>query len=152
MIVSFLVYFKTPVTANEGLAKLRESVDNNRKFGNFTVETLKIIQQVNPTTAASTEGATSTVRIPCQKGDLTVKKDLLRRFCNHDVDSNKNVNRLNKQKHLLYTPKHFFAQFFSNNAGQCEISWSNFFLLSTYMLWFNFILGSNFLFFCFWVW
>ena len=21
-----------------------------------------------------------------------------------------------------------------------------------YMLWFNFILGSNFLFFCFWVW
>ena len=97
MIVSFLVYFKTPVTANEGLVKLREAVDNNRKFGNFTVETLKIIQQVNPTTAASTEGATSTVCVPCQKGDLTVKKDLLGRFCNHDVDSNKNVNRLNKQ-------------------------------------------------------
>ena len=129
MIVSFLVYFKIPVTANEGLAKLREAVDNNRKFGNFTVETLKIIQQVNPTTAASTEGATSTVRIPSQKGDLTVKKDLLGRFCNHDVDSNKNVNRLNKQKHLLYTPKHFFAQFFSNNAGPCEISWSNFFFI-----------------------
>lgn len=67
MIVSFLVYFKTPVTANEGLSKLREAVDNNRKFGNFTVETLKIIQQINPTTAASTEGATSTVCIPCQK-------------------------------------------------------------------------------------
>ena len=55
VIVSFVVYFKTPVTANEGLSKLRDSVDNNRKLGNFTVGGLKIIQPVNPTTAASTE-------------------------------------------------------------------------------------------------
>ena len=70
MIVSFVVYFKTPVTANEGLAKLRETVDNNRRLGNFTVETLKIIQPVNPTTAASTEGSTSTVCISSLKGNL----------------------------------------------------------------------------------
>ena len=72
MIVSFVVYFKTPVTENEVLAKLREAVDINRKLGNFTVETLKIIQPVNPTTAASTEGSTSTVCISSQKGNFTV--------------------------------------------------------------------------------
>ena len=72
MIVSFVVYFKTPVTENEGLAKLREAVDINRKLGNFTVETLKIIQPVNPTTAASSEGSTSTVCISSQKGNFPV--------------------------------------------------------------------------------
>ena len=41
VIVSFVVYFKTPVTANEGLSKLRDAVDNNRKLGNFTVRGLK---------------------------------------------------------------------------------------------------------------
>ena len=70
MIVSFVVYFKTPVTANEGLAKLRDAVDNKR-LGSFTVEGLKIIQPVNPTTAASTEGSTSTVCTSSQKGNLT---------------------------------------------------------------------------------
>ena len=73
MIVSFVVLFKTPVTANEGLAKLREAVDNDKRLGNFTVEALKIIQPVNLTTAASTEGSTSTVCNSSQKGDLTVK-------------------------------------------------------------------------------
>ena len=72
MIVSFMVYFKTPVTANEGLAKLRDVVDNKKRLGNFTVEALKIIQPVNPTTAASTEGSTSTVCTSSQKGNLTV--------------------------------------------------------------------------------
>ena len=72
MIVSFVVYFKTPVTANEGLAKLRDAVDNKKRLGNFTVEALKIIQPVNPMTAASTEGSTSTVCTSSQKGNLTV--------------------------------------------------------------------------------
>ena len=72
VIVSFVVYFKTPVTENGGLAKLREAVDINRKLGNFTVETLKIIQPVNPTTAASTEGSTSTLCISSQKGNFKV--------------------------------------------------------------------------------
>ena len=67
VIVSFVVYFKTPVTANEGLSKLRDTVDNNRKLGNFTVGGLKIIQSIYPTTAASTEA----VCISTQKGDLT---------------------------------------------------------------------------------
>ena len=73
VIVSFEVLFKTPVTANEGLAKLRDAVNNNERLGNFTVEALKIIQPVNPTTAASTEGSTG---IPFVKGDLTVKNDM----------------------------------------------------------------------------
>ena len=37
MIVSFVVYLKTPATANEGLAKLRDAVDNKR-LGSFTVD------------------------------------------------------------------------------------------------------------------
>ena len=68
MIVSFVVYFKTSVTVNEGLAKLRDAVDNNKRLGNFTVEALKIIQP----TASSTEGSTSTICTSSQKGDLTV--------------------------------------------------------------------------------
>ena len=76
VIVSFLVLFKTPVTANKGLAKLRDAVDNNKRLGNFTVEALKIIQPLNPTTAASTERSTSTVCNSSQKGDLTVKNDM----------------------------------------------------------------------------
>ena len=92
VIVSFVVYFKTPVTANEGLSKLRGAVENNRKLGNVTVAGLKIIQPVNPTTAALTEESTSAVCISTQKGDLTVKKDILGSFCNHDVDGNKNAN------------------------------------------------------------
>ena len=35
VIVSFEVYFKTTVTEDEGLGKLRESVDNNGKLGNL---------------------------------------------------------------------------------------------------------------------
>ena len=70
--VSFVVYFKTPVIVNEGLAKLRDVVDNNKMLGNFTVEALKIIQPVNPTTAVSTEGSTSTVSTSSQRGNLTV--------------------------------------------------------------------------------
>ena len=76
MIVSFEVLFKTPVTANEGLAKLRDAVDNNKRLGNFTVKALKIIQPAYPSTAASTEGSTSTVCNSSQKGDLTVKSDM----------------------------------------------------------------------------
>ena len=73
MIVSFVVYFKTPVTANEGLGKLRDAVDNNNKrLGNFTVEALKIMQPINPPTAASSEGSTSTVWTSNQRGDLTI--------------------------------------------------------------------------------
>ena len=72
MIVSFVVYFKTPVTANEGLSKLRDAVDNNKRLGNFTAEDLKIIQPVNPTTAASTEGSTSVGCTSSQRGNLTV--------------------------------------------------------------------------------
>ena len=72
MIVSFRVYFRIPVTANEGLAKLRDAVDNNKSLGIFTVEAFKIIQPVNPTTAASTGGSTSSVCTSSQKGDLTV--------------------------------------------------------------------------------
>ena len=41
-----MVLFKTPVTENEGLAKLRDAVNNNKRLGNFTVEALKIIQPV----------------------------------------------------------------------------------------------------------
>ena len=93
VIVSFVVYFKTPVSANEGLSKQRGAVENNRKLGNFTVGGLKIIQPVNPTTAALTEESTRcVVRISTQKGDLTVKKDILGSFCNHDADGNKNAN------------------------------------------------------------
>ena len=82
--VSFVVYFKTPVTVNEGLAKLRDVVDNNKMLGNFTVEALKIIQPVNPTTAVSTEGSTSTVCTSTQSGNLI-------NLYNHDVDDDKNV-------------------------------------------------------------
>ena len=92
VIVSFVVYFKTPVTTNKGLSKLRDAVDNDRKFGNFTVGGLKIIQPVNPKTAASTEESTSAVCISTQKGDLTVIKDILGSFCNHETDRNKNAN------------------------------------------------------------
>ena len=73
--VSFEVCFKTPLTANEGLAKLRDAVDNNKKLGNFTVEALKIIHPVNPTTAASNEGSTGNPSNSSQKGNLTVKKE-----------------------------------------------------------------------------
>ena len=108
MIVSFEVLFKTPVTANEGLAKLRDAVDNNKRLGNFTVETLKIIQPVNPTTAASTEGSTSTVCNSSQKGDLTVKNDIhikellqsRHRWQQEHQESNR-FNNNNKKTHLL---------------------------------------------------
>ena len=68
MIVSFEVLFKTPVTENEGLAKLRDAVNNNKRLGSFTVGPA---QPVNPTTAASTEGSTGTVCNSSQKGDLS---------------------------------------------------------------------------------
>lgn len=72
MIVSFVVYFKTPVTANEGLSNLRDAVDNNKRLGNFTAEALKIIQPVSPTTTASTEESTSVGCTSSQRGNLTV--------------------------------------------------------------------------------
>ena len=110
MIVSFVVLFKTPVTENEGLAKLREAVDNNKRLGNFTVEALKIIQPVNPTTAASTEASTSTDCNSSQKGDLTVKngmhiRELLQsrhRWQQERQESNR-FNNNNKKWHLLCT-------------------------------------------------
>ena len=73
MIVSFVVYFKTPVTENEGLAKLRDAVDSNKKLGNFTADALEVIQ-VNPTTAAN-EGSTGNPSKSSPKGNLTVKKE-----------------------------------------------------------------------------
>ena len=76
MIVSFAMYFTTLVGDNEGLAKLRDAVDNNKKLGNFTVEALKIIHPVNPTTAASKEGSTGKPSNSSQKGNhLTVKRE-----------------------------------------------------------------------------
>ena len=110
MIVSFVVLFKTPLTANEGLAKLRDAVDNNKRLGNFTVEALKIIQPVNPTTATSTEGSTSTVCNSSQKGDLTVKNDVhirellqsRHRWQQERQKSNKFKDN-NKKTHLLCT-------------------------------------------------
>ena len=92
VIFSFVVYFKTPVTANEGLSKLRGALENSRKLGNFTVGGLNIIQPFNPTTTTLTEESTSVVCISTRKGDLTVKKDILKSFCNHDADGNKNAN------------------------------------------------------------
>ena len=74
MIVSFVVYFKTTVTENEGLAKLRDVVNNNKKLGNFTADALEVIQ-VNPTTAASNERSTDNPSNSRQKGNLTAKKE-----------------------------------------------------------------------------
>ena len=116
MIVSFVVLFKTPVTANEGLAKLREAVDNNKRLGNFTVEALKIIQSVNPTTAASTEGSTSTVCNSSQKGDLTVKNNMhirelsqsRHRWQQERQGSNRFNNNNNKKKSTLHVNKKLF--------------------------------------------
>ena len=95
VIVSFEVLFKTPVTANDGVAKLRDAVNNNERLGNFTVEDLKIIQLVNPTTAASTEGSTG---IPFETRARKVISQLkmtciLGSFCNHDIDGNKNIKK-----------------------------------------------------------
>lgn len=76
MIVSFVMYFTNPVSDNEGLAKLRDAVDNNKKLGNLTVEALKIIHPVNTTTTASNEGSTGNPSISSQKGNhLTVKRE-----------------------------------------------------------------------------
>ena len=71
MIVSFVVYFTNPFSADEGLSKLKDAVDNKKRLGNFTVEALKIIQPVNPTTATSSEGSTSNPSKPSQNGNLT---------------------------------------------------------------------------------
>ena len=49
MIVSFTLFFTTPVTTNEGLAELIAAVDSET-IGPFTVRTLKIVQQVDATT------------------------------------------------------------------------------------------------------
>lgn len=51
MIASVFLYFKTPVTVNEGLAKLRSAVRNGT-IGPYTVTDLKVIEVfgvVNPT-------------------------------------------------------------------------------------------------------
>ena len=76
MIVSFAMYFTTLVGDNEGLAKLRDAVNNKKKLGNLTVEALKIMHPVNPTTAASNEGSTGNPSNSSQKGNhLTVKRE-----------------------------------------------------------------------------
>lgn len=65
MIIVFVIYFTTRVSENEGLAKLRDAVDKNKKLGNFTVRALKVIQ-VN-------EGSTGNPSKSIQKGNyLTV--------------------------------------------------------------------------------
>ena len=74
VIVSFEVYFNTTVTENEGLAKLRDAVDNNGKLGNFKADDLKVIQ-VNPTTAASNKESTGNPSKSSPTGNLTVKKE-----------------------------------------------------------------------------
>ena len=90
MIVSFEVLFKTPVTANEGLAKLKDAVNNNKRLGNLTVEALNIIQPVNPTTAASTEGSTGIPFVTRTRKRITQLKMtcILESFCNHNIDGN----------------------------------------------------------------
>ena len=95
MIVSFEVLFKTPVTANEGLAKLRDAVNNNKRLGNLTVEVLKIIQPVNSTTAASTEGSTGIPFVTRARKVVSQLKMtcILESFCNHDIDGNRNVKK-----------------------------------------------------------
>lgn len=76
MIVSFVMYFTTVVGENEGLAELRDAVVTNKNIGNFTVEALKVIQPVNPTTTASNEGSTGNPFNSSQKGNhLTVKRE-----------------------------------------------------------------------------
>ena len=74
MIVSFAMYFTTLFGDNEGLAKLRDAVNNNKKLGNLTVEALKIIHPVNPTTAASNEGSTGNPSNSSQKGNHSTVK------------------------------------------------------------------------------
>ena len=87
VIVSFEMCFKTPLTESEGLAKLRDAVDN-RKLGNFTVEALRVIQ-TNPTTAATGNPSNSS-----KKGNLTVKKERdIRTLSEHDIDSDNNVEK-----------------------------------------------------------
>ena len=134
MIVSFEVLFKTPVTANEGLAKLRDAVNNNKRLGNFTVEALKIIQPVNPSTAASTEGSTGTVCNSSQKGDLTVKNDMhirellqsRHRWQQERQESNR-FNNNNKKRHLLCRWIKQIIHFFPNTPWLREISWCHFY-------------------------
>ena len=103
MIVSFEVLFKTPVTANEGLAKLRDAVNNNKRLGNLTVEVLKIIQPVNPTTAASTEGSTGIPFVTRARKVISQLKMtcILESFCNHDIDGNKNVKKAKGLKIII---------------------------------------------------
>ena len=48
VIVSFILLFITPVATNEGLAELNVAVSQGT-IGPYTLSTLKIIQQVNPT-------------------------------------------------------------------------------------------------------
>ena len=61
MIISFTLFFTTPVTTSEGIAELRAAVNNGR-IGPYTVTSLKIIQQAEPTTtpAASITGTATT--------------------------------------------------------------------------------------------
>ena len=60
IIVSFVILFKTPVTLNEGLAPLTAAVAvANGTLGPFTVENLRAIEDVRPTTIPS-DSPTST--------------------------------------------------------------------------------------------
>lgn len=58
IIASFVILYKTPVTLNEGLAPLTAAVENGT-LGPFTVENLKAIEDVSPTTIPS-DSPTST--------------------------------------------------------------------------------------------
>ena len=121
MIVSFVVYFKTPVTENEGLAKLRDAVDSNKKLGNFTADALEVIQ-VNPTTAAN-ERSTGNPSNSLPKGNLTVKKerDILGPYIinDHDVDG-----VINFQKSIGLISKHNQQLCLFIKKLPCHLLWS----------------------------
>ena len=62
MIASVFLYFKTPVTVNEGLAELRSAVRNGT-IGPYTVTDLKVIEVfeiVNPTFTSVVSNTAST--------------------------------------------------------------------------------------------
>ena len=111
--------FKTPVTANEGLAKLRDVVNNNKRLGNFTVEALKIIQPVNPTTATSTEGSTGTYvtrarRVISVKNDMDIRELLQsrHRWQQERQESNRfNKNNKKNTSTLQVNKKDLFTSF-----------------------------------------
>ena len=67
VIVSFILFFTTPVTTNEGIFELKDAVDKGT-IGPYTVGVLKIVQHRDPTTVAT---ITSTAPLP--RGENTTK-------------------------------------------------------------------------------